>query len=230
MEGGGAGQSPLELGRKKLRSQARAMLSSSAGVSMPMTSMPKRLPDRFHAVRFYEDDASLCRMAAGFLSEGLAAESPAIVVATPTHRAGIEQELAALSVDLDELQRSGALLFIDAEEALAEFMIDGLPDAERFQAVFSHAIVKVCQERSNRVVRAYGEMVDVLWKNGNHVGAIRLEMLWNQLANWHRFSLLCGYSMGHFYKDAPFMDICREHTHVVAPDGDIAPSVPTSLH
>jgi hypothetical protein len=30
----------------------------------------------------------------------------------------------------------------------------------------------------------------------------QVEMLWNRLANIHDFSLLCGYSMGNFYKDA----------------------------
>ena len=44
--------------------------------------------------------------------------------------------------------------------------------------------------------------------------AIKLEMLWNHLANTHDFSLLCGYAMGNFYKDATIDDVCRHHTHV----------------
>jgi hypothetical protein len=44
--------------------------------------------------------------------------------------------------------------------------------------------------------------------------AVRLETLWNQLAQSHAFGLLCGYSMGHFYKDAAHQEICRLHTHV----------------
>jgi hypothetical protein len=49
--------------------------------------------------------------------------------------------------------------------------------------------------------------------------AIRLEMLWNRLANTHDFSLLCGYAMGNFYKDATIEDVCRHHTHVVDAGG-----------
>jgi hypothetical protein len=78
---------------------------------------------------------------------------------------------------------------------------------------------RVSAGRPDCVIRAYGEMVDVLWKDDLHAAAIRLEMLWNQLANARRFSLLCGYSMGSFYKDAAFHEICRQHTHVMAPDG-----------
>ncbi len=66
-------------------------------------------------------------------------------------------------------------------------------------------------------IRAYGEMVDVLWKQGKADAAIRLEMLWNMLAQRYGFALLCGYSMGNFHKDTKgFEAICREHTHVIA--------------
>jgi hypothetical protein len=60
-------------------------------------------------------------------------------------------------------------------------------------------------------------MVDVLWKDGQTAAAIRLETLWNQLAQTHSFALLCGYSMGNFYKDAAAReDICHQHTHVLS--------------
>jgi hypothetical protein len=62
-------------------------------------------------------------------------------------------------------------------------------------------------------------MVDVLWRDGQSVAAIRLEMLWNRLAMTHDFSLLCGYAMGNFYKDANVADICEQHTHAIGPDG-----------
>ena len=52
--------------------------------------------------------------------------------------------------------------------------------------------------------------------------AIKLEMLWNLLANTHDFSLLCGYAMGQFYKDATIDEVCRHHTHVVSDSGAVA--------
>jgi hypothetical protein len=36
-------------------------------------------------------------------------------------------------------------------------------------------------------------MVAVLWAEGKHRAAIRLEELWNALARQQDFSLLCGY-------------------------------------
>jgi hypothetical protein len=36
-------------------------------------------------------------------------------------------------------------------------------------------------------------------KDGLTTAAIKLEVLWNQLAMTREFSLLCAYSMGNFY-------------------------------
>jgi hypothetical protein len=47
-------------------------------------------------------------------------------------------------------------------------------------------------------------------------------MLWNQLAASQSFALLCGYSMGHFYKDAAQQTICAQHTHIISDTGDSA--------
>ena len=65
-------------------------------------------------------------------------------------------------------------------------------------------------------------MVDVLWKAGQTVAACRLEALWNALANTHAFSLLCGYAMDNFYKDAAVDEICSHHSHVVSSTGAAA--------
>ena len=46
-----------------------------------------------HAVQFYADDHSLFTTVATFLAEGLAAGQPAVVIATPAHRASIIEYL-----------------------------------------------------------------------------------------------------------------------------------------
>jgi hypothetical protein len=176
----------------------------------------------FHAVRFYEDNASLCRIVADFLADGFVSDLPGIVIATPVHQFGIVNQLAELSLDVQQLQARGALLMLDAGETLARFMVDGMPDAERFHEAMSGFIENACGGRKDCVVRAYGEMVDVLWQAGMHAAAIRLEMLWNQLANTQQFSLLCGYSMGSFYKDAAYAEICHQHSHIVSSQGEAA--------
>jgi hypothetical protein len=159
---------------------------------------------------------------ANFLAEGLTAGQPAIVIATSVHRAGIAAHLAKQSIDSTQLQATGMLTMLDADETLAQFMVDGVPDQSRFRGALVPVIEAACGGRPDVTVRAYGEMVDVLWKAGQTVAACRLEALWNTLANSHAFSLLCGYAMGNVYKDAAVDEICSHHSHVVSSTGDAA--------
>src|SRR4051812_3535221 len=116
----------------------------------------------FHAVRFYEDDHSLCRIVAEFLGEGLIGGQPALVIATPEHRAGVLNELRARHVDVDRLQQAGDLLVLDARDTLSTFVADGGPVAELFKASITGAIERLRRGRDGCTVRAYGQMVDLL--------------------------------------------------------------------
>src|SRR5512134_2014858 len=90
---------------------------------------PLRDAEQCHAVRFYEDSASLTRIAVGFLSEGLVSDAPAIIIARPEHRHGILDGLAK-SFDIERLMARGDLTALDAQEALAAILVDGMPAAE----------------------------------------------------------------------------------------------------
>ena len=177
----------------------------------------------FHAVRFYENKESLVRIIAEFLGEGILLGQPSLVIATPEHRDGIVAELSHRHFDVEAAKLSGALVLLDARDMLDAFMRNGMPDAERFREVASIALEQVSRGGAD-YTRAYGEMVDLLWKENQSVAAVRLEMLWNQLAMTHHFKLLCGYSMGNFYKDASIAQICDQHSHVIAADGTLRPS------
>jgi hypothetical protein len=177
----------------------------------------------YHAVRFYACDASLARIVAEFLHEGFGDGTPGIVVATASQQQSIIQELTDRSLDVAGLQRSDDLLFLDAEETLATFMNGSTPDARKFSVQMCDVIEKVCSARTKCKVRIFGQMVDVLWQRGEQEAAVRLEVLWNRLAHTETFSLLCGYAIGNFYKNASFENVCRQHTHIVSDDGQAQP-------
>ena len=176
----------------------------------------------FHAVRFYETPEALSVIVADFLGEGLAIGSPAILIGTPEHAALVSKQLVTRGYDLERLQDADDLLILDAKRLLSEFMIDGMPHPASFRDAIIPVIERACRGRDECVIRAYGEMVDVLWQAGHTVAAVRLEMLWNELARTHDFALLCGYAMGHFYKDASIEEVCSQHTHLVSPTGNAA--------
>jgi MEDS: MEthanogen/methylotroph, DcmR Sensory domain len=169
-----------------------------------------------HAVQFYRDDKSLFTTVAGFLGEGLISHQPAIVIATLPHRAAIEEHLCGRLINCAKARRDGDLVMLDAEETLGQFMIGDKPDADSFEKNVGVTIRQAVEGRGRTVVRAYGEMVDVLWKQGRSEAALALEILWNKLIVRHGFALLCGYSMGNFYKQPRQLDLVRSHhTHVI---------------
>jgi len=184
-----------------------------------MTKSPLSSAGHFHAVKFYENRESLCRIVGEFLSEGLLRHEPALVIATPAHRDGIIHELSGHGFDVEAIQRIGDLLMLDAADELKALMRDGMPDASLFSQRSGDVIKSLSHGRQHRPIRAYGGMVDILWKNNQEIASIRLEMLWNKLAATQEFSLLCGYAMGNFYKDATLQAIHHQHSHVVNATG-----------
>jgi MEDS: MEthanogen/methylotroph, DcmR Sensory domain len=188
-----------------------------------MGTIERHGSSNFHAVRFYKDAHSLCALVSSFLTVGFVASHPALVIATPEHRSGILEQLRWGGMDPVGLQTNGSLVLLDAQDTLDAFMKDGMPDSGRFTALVEPMLQSITQKHPDLPLRAYGEMVDVLWKQGRTIAATRLEMFWNDLARRYRFSLLCGYAMGNFYKDAAVEEICSHHTHVLTAAG--APAV-----
>lgn len=179
---------------------------------MPLTEK------HYHAVQFYKDETSLAGTVAQFLADGLSTGQPGVVIATPSHTETVVRELAARGLDVAALRTTGELQFFDAHKMLASFMFGGLPDPVLFRSTLGDAIEKLSAGRPPCPIRAYGEMVDLLWQEGNADGAIKVEILWNQLAATFDFALLCGYAVGHFYKetrDPRYEDVVQQHSHVM---------------
>ena len=148
---------------------------------MNPTTHYKSATGHFHAVRFYEDDNSLVRMVADFLGEGLAVGEPALAMVTPEHRAALVQELCGRHFDVEQMQTAGSLLIIDARETLTTFMKGGELNGDLFRKSVMAVIDRLCHGRRDRWFRAFGEIVDLLWQDGQRAAAIQLEALWNEL-------------------------------------------------
>ena len=188
----------------------------------PRRTEPDTDSGHFHGVQFYNDPDNLCRIVGDFIGEGLEQDSLAVVIATPDHTTRIESCLRRRGIDVDALKNLGHLVTLDANDTLQLFMTDGMPNPGAFRRTLRQILTDVRRGREHCTIRAYGEMVDLLWKEGLEAAAIRLETLWNQLGSTHDFALLCGYSMGNFYKGAALDEIGGQHSHMVSDDGDVA--------
>jgi hypothetical protein len=107
----------------------------------------------FHAVRFYENERSLCRIVAGFLGEGLAMGQPGLVVATPEHRRGILDELRVRHFDVVRLHAAGDLVMVDARKVMSGFIVDGVPDARLFTESTTRVLERTARGREALSIR-----------------------------------------------------------------------------
>jgi hypothetical protein len=185
--------------------------------------MTPRRPGHFHAVKFYDSSASLSRIAAEFLGEGLGSRQRALVIGTPPHRKAVIDELRARHFDVLGMEAAGDLVMLDAQAMLGSFMVGGRPDASLFQATAARQLDRI----GDRPIRVFGEGVDVLWKAGLGDAALRLEMLWNKLTLGRDIKTLCAYSVSNFYNDTSLRAIFDEHSHVVSDKGATIHAHPT---
>jgi PAS domain S-box-containing protein len=171
-----------------------------------------------HLVQFYASEGFLAGEVTRFLAEGLSAGEPAVVIATQAHRDLFLRHLQARAIDVAHLVESKRLVMLDAEATLAEFMVAGAPEPERFEHVVGGVLAKLGATTPGNSICAYGEMVDLLWRRGQQDAAIRLEELWNELRSRYDFRLLCAYVIDSFYKEGGIPRICATHSHVLAPE------------
>jgi signal transduction histidine kinase/ActR/RegA family two-component response regulator len=172
--------------------------------------------DTEHFVQFYEADGFLLNSLSGFIGRAIHADDGAVVVATEAHRNGLDELLQANGLDVTTAKSRGQYVSLDAAETLSKFMVDGAPEPGRFNEFMGGVIASVTDGRTR--ISAFGEMVALLWAEGNHPAAIRLEELWNDLQRTHSFSLFCAYPMnglsGERFIEATG-SVCKVHSRVI---------------
>jgi hypothetical protein len=187
-----------------------------------VTRMNEQLPNDFwaemsaceHLVQIYEADDVFMDTLAGFVGGALAQNDGAVVIATPTHRTALDRRLIVAGFDVESAKRQGRFLSIDAEETLARFMVDGWPDEEKFADVVREILVRAGGD--GRRVRAFGEMVALMWAKGYCEATVRLERLWHQLCQRESFALFCAYPKSGFTENPAqsIARVCAEHSKV----------------
>jgi hypothetical protein len=183
-----------------------------------------------HVVKFYEHDDELVEAVVPYLAAGLRSGEVTIVIATEAHRRAFAAALEFDGVDVAQAQANGSFLALEVESTLAAIMVDGQVDRDAFNEVVGGLIHRVAAP--GRGVRAFGEMVALLWDTGAVLAAIELEALWNELGRELEFSLLCAYPrasvVGHEHAEA-LQQVCRMHSSVVHHPDSGGGEIPESL-
>ena len=78
-------------------------------------------------------------------------------------------------MDIAAAIEQGGYISMDAADALSTFMINGMPDPDRFLNLFGNLIVTAAErcEGEQARVAVFGEGVHLLWAQGNAEASIR---------------------------------------------------------
>jgi len=193
----------------------------SAGVmdaQAPWDGLLAAAGPRDHIVQLYQDqqflNRAVCRFAAGAIANG----EGVILVPTAAHWEAFRPRLEAEGVDVRDAQDRGQLTIVDADELLPRFMKDTMPDAPVFLGLASHVIAKARGEARYPKVRWWGEMVNVLWEQGNVAASMSLEDQFDHLAKHHEIAIFCSFVMDNFNSDVHSRLLPRlgqNHSHLI---------------
>jgi hypothetical protein len=171
------------------------------------------IPPCEHMVQFWDNEGAFLDTLEGFVAGGLRAGDGVIIIATSEHREQLQHRLAAQG--LVDGAHPGKYVALDADEILNQFMNKGWPDDKMFKFTILDALEQAAE--GGRRVRAFGEMVAILWARGQEAATIRLEYLWHDLCREAGFSLLCAYPQAGFKQNAQdaVKQICDAHSRTV---------------
>ena len=169
-----------------------------------------------HSVQIYGDDMAFMDALEGYVSSGLRKRESVIVIATAAHLHELEKRLRATWVDVDRARWEDRYIALLAGETLSAFMVDGIPDETLFTEVMAPMLERA-RGGAHREVRAFGEMVALLWVQGHCAAAIALEGLWNKLQAVEKFPIFCAYPRSAFGGDAAasIQSVCAAHSRII---------------
>jgi hypothetical protein len=167
-----------------------------------------------HDLQLYPHDGALIDSLTGYIATGLENDESVVVIATAEHLAAIHSRLAN-RFDLDRAMSQDKYIPIEAAPFLQTFLVNDWPVGDLFidavEPVLKRAIA------AGTAVRAFGEMVVLLWKKRLFGATVQLEQLWNDLSQHHDFKLLCAYPQSAFDNglQSALQHICKAHSEML---------------
>jgi hypothetical protein len=168
-----------------------------------------------HVVQIYENDKTFLDLLENYVAGGFKLNECVIVIATRQHLNALHDRLKEDGFNLFELMINDHYIPLDAEETLGKFMVDGWPDENLFKYVIDKLVSKAMQKKQK--IRAFGEMVAILWSQGHSGATVQLEHLWNRFCEDKSLCLFCAYPKSGFTEDAStsMSNICGAHARMI---------------
>jgi hypothetical protein len=185
------------------------------------SSLLTEAPTGRHFAQFHREGDALTDSVFQFLEAGLRRGNSVLIIAAPDHAERLLGRLSANDFHPEALSNSGQLGILDAGKAMEGFSANGVPEWGRFRDALTPVLSRI--KPVGRGTRIYSEMASMLWQDENTEGAIRLEELWNALADMHQFCLYCGYTMDTHSErsySSPLEELGRTHSDILGTPED----------
>ncbi len=184
--------------------------------------METHVPSVDHAVVLYGNDRrTLAQQVTTYISEGLAAGEAVVVLASDANATLFRRGLHHRRIDVGGAARENRYVSFDAHEMRAKFIRDGRLDFAAFISFMQPLLERLTAKHT---VRIYGEVVGLLWRDGQRGLAIELERAWDALRALVPFTLLCGYPIDIFsdeFNDESINGVMSAHTRLLGRDGEL---------
>lgn len=201
-----------------LNNAVQLALDGADSAREPWNGLLASAGPRDHIVQLYQDqdflNRAVCRFAAGAIANG----EGVILVPTAEHWDAFRPRLEAEGVDVKAAQTRGQLSVVDADELLPTFMRDAMPDAPVFLGLAGEVIAQARGGGRYAKVRWWGEMVNVLWEQGNVAASMSLEDQFDRLAHDQEIAIFCSFVMDNFNSEVHSRMLPRlgqNHSHLI---------------
>lgn len=187
----------------------RAVAAAPANLRWPAWLLPGTLPDSYFAGMPAPTRTPHCaahrvafRMPGSdrpsqpllrFLLEGAARGDAIVLLGEGAANDSIEAASSGLGIDLAALRQAGRWHRADAAALVASATGVGGVNLDMVEAALRQVLARAGQ--GGRRVRAYGELVSVLWTSGRRDEAVALEQRWERLLAEAPVELFCGYAI-----------------------------------
>ena len=175
-----------------------------------------------HFCQIHDDAGTLTKSVDAYARAGLVAGHSVILITEPTRRTALEGSMREAGIDVAACLHRDQLVWFDTEALRHEVLAGDVPDFAKLERLFSDALARTAAA-GYRHPRVYGELVNVLWREGAAETAVTLEDYWNELTLRYRFALFCGYELDGLDEQSyagPLGDIARCHSDILDTEHD----------
>jgi MEDS: MEthanogen/methylotroph, DcmR Sensory domain len=168
-----------------------------------------------HSVHIYAESHDLVVHLSGIVASSLVLGRTVLIIATAAHQELLREELLGLGIDVQRYEAEGFYSAVDAEGTLKSFIVSNMPDRGRFRSLVIERLVKTRVCTPGQTFTVFGEMVALLWADGNQAAALSLEELWNEALEEMPFRLHCAYPQRVFRRESEITAVCQLHSSVL---------------